>query len=247
MYIIRPSLRQLPFLTMAPPRTLVIVPVRNEALALPGVIAELQAFPELDVLIVDDCSTDASRECARGLNVQVLPLPLQLGAWGAMQTGMRYAWKHGYQQVITMDGDGQHHGQEIQTLLSHRMANPDVDVLIGSCVSRGSRLRRAAWHYFRALTGLGVSDITSGFRRYSRRAVELLISQEATLLEYQDVGVLLLLQQNGLKIQEVDVCMTTRRNGKSRVYSSWLMVGYYMLVTTVLSISKLKALKTPQG
>lgn len=220
--------------------TLVVVPVHNEAAALPGVIRELQLYPELDVLIVDDASTDGSLTVARASGARVLPLTLKLGAWGAMQTGIRYAHKHGYSHVITMDGDGQHHSHEIASLISTMRRHPEADVVIGACVVRGSRLRRIAWRFFRSITGIAIEDITSGFRLYNQRAIGELVKKQATLLEYQDVGVLLMLRSTGMKIIETDVSMTPRQNGKSRIYSSWLMVAYYMLVTTILSISKYK-------
>lgn len=219
---------------------LVVVPVFNEAASLPAVIRQLKLYPELDILVVDDASTDGSREAALSQNVRVLPLPIKLGAWGAMQTGIRYANRKGYTHVITMDGDGQHHSHEIANLISTMRLHPEADVVIGACVVRGSRLRRAAWRFFRSITGIGIEDITSGFRLYNQKAIRELVRSQATLLEYQDVGVLLMLKKVGLTILETDVSMTPRQNGKSRIYSSWLMVGYYMIVTTILSISKVK-------
>lgn len=218
--------------------TLVVMPVHNEAAALPGVLAELALQPDLDVLVVDDASSDGSLEIARAHGVRVLPLCLQLGAWGAMQAGLRYAARHGYHYVITMDGDGQHHSEEIPCLREALRHSPDANVVIGACVYRGSALRQAAWRYFRRLTGVGIEDLTSGFRLYTERAVQELTRREATLLEYQDVGVLLMLRAAGMKVIEQEVSMTPRQNGRSRIYSSWAMVAYYMVVTTILSVSK---------
>ena len=201
-------------------------------------LEELRLHPHIDVLVVDDSSSDDSLEIARAGGARVLPLCLKLGAWGAMQAGLRYAARHGYRYVITMDGDGQHHSHEILRLLEALRRDPEADVVIGACVDRGSALRHAAWRFFRRLTGVGIEDITSGFRLYNQRAVGALIRREATLLEYQDVGVLLMLKAAGMKVIEQDVSMTPRHSGKSRIYSSWAMVAYYMVVTTILSISK---------
>ena len=65
-----------------------------------------------------------------------------------------------------------------------------------------------------------------------------ILRREATLLEYQDVGVLVLLQSQGLTIEDVEVTMLPRRSGTSRVYHSWLIVFYYMCQTLLLSFSK---------
>ena len=92
-------------------------------------------------------------------------------------------------------------------------------------------------------SGLSLEDITSGFRVYNDQAIIELASWRATLLDYQDVGVLLLLQSKGLKIVDVKVKMQERQNGASRVFHSWLMVGYYMCQTLLLGLSKRRMAK----
>lgn len=223
---------------MAVPQTLIVIPVFNEEFAIPFVLEELSQLDNIDVLVVDDASTDNSFRVVREKSVKILPLRVKLGAWGAMQAGIRYALKHGYDTVITMDGDGQHHSHEVPKLLAAANANPDADVIIGECTGRGSRMRHIAWKFFRRITGVGIEDITSGFRLYRKQAIALLARKEATILEYQDIGVLLMLKSAGLKITEIRVSMTRRLSGKSHLFSSWGLVAYYMLVTTVLSISK---------
>jgi hypothetical protein len=95
-----------------------------------------------------------------------------------------------------------------------------------------------AWAYFRALTGLGVTDFTSGLRVYSERAIRVLASRDASLLDYQDIGVLMLLRQKGLVLHEAATEMSPRRNGASRVFSSWFTVARYMIATTVLCVAQ---------
>ena len=112
-------------------------------------------------------------------------------------------------------------------------------VVIGECVGRGSRYRRLAWRYFRVITGLSVEDLTSGLRVYGRRAMEVLSAREATMLEYQDVGVLLLMKEHGFPIHEVSIPMQERAVGGSHIFRSWLSVFYYMVYTSIMSLSKL--------
>jgi glycosyltransferase involved in cell wall biosynthesis len=165
----------------------------------------------------------------------VLHAPLWQGAWGAIQTGLRYAVRHGYEGVVTMDADGQHEPDYLPRLIE---ASRNADVVIAACPSRGSVLRHVAWRYFRLLTGFDIEDLTSGFRYYNASACRLLAGQEATLLDYQDIGVLLLLRNANLRVAEVAVPMNPRRSGISRVFSSWWTVGVYMAETSVLCLAR---------
>ena len=101
-------------------------------------------------------------------------------------------------------------------------------------------MRHVAWSYFRMLTGFNFDDLTSGFRYYNADAYRILATEEATLLDYHDIGVLLLLRASNLRIAEVAVGMTARRSGASRVFSSWWTVARYMAETTLLCLSHWK-------
>ncbi len=219
------------------PGVVVVIPAFNEAPTIARVVAEIKHSLDCDVVVIDDASHDATLATARAAGATVLPLPLQLGSWGATQTGLRYALRAGYDTVITMDADGQHLGKHLGDLLGP-LAAAEADVVIGACPGRASRARRVAWRWFRLLTGLRLEDITSGFRAYNRRAMVVLASAEASLLDYQDVGVLLILRYRGLHILEVPVAMRLRSEGASRVFSSWLVVAKYMLQTTLLSLAR---------
>jgi len=90
----------------------------------------------------------------------------------------------------------------------------------------------------RKVSGLPLEDLTSGFRVYDYRAIRRLAGWQATLLEYQDVGVLNTLQAAGLRIADVEVDMLPRRHGISRVFYSWASVVYYMAYTLLLGVTK---------
>ncbi len=214
---------------------LIIIPAHNEEKSIVDVILDIRQFLHWDIVVVDDASTDNTIAHVKQTDAKILPLGINLGAWGALQTGMRYALKKGYHQVVTMDADGQHLACEILKLFSKK---DKADVIIGNYTQRGSFARHIAWYFFRFMTQLKVEDLTSGFRLYQYPALRLLALKEATLLEYQDLGVLLLLRQQGVSIKEVDVVMKIRKDGHSRVYSSWFAVCYYLLHTTILCISK---------
>lgn len=219
---------------------LAVIPARNEASTVATVVDGVRAALGCTVLVVDDASTDATGANARAAGAELLTLPLGLGAWGATQAGIRYALRNGFAGVITLDADGQHLPESLPALFAAQ-ARGGANVVIGTCIERLSRSKRVAWRYLRALTGLGLGDFTSGLRLYDRGAIRILAGPTASLLDYQDVGVLMLLAKNGKAIEETPVPMLPRREGHSRVFASWPVVARYMLHTTVLCIAQIDA------
>lgn len=217
---------------------LVVMPARDEALTVGTVVDGVRRALGCRVLVVDDASTDETAAVARAAGASVITLPLGLGAWGATQAGIRYARRNGFSGVITLDADGQHLPESLPSLLAAQ-AESGANVVIGTCVDRLSRAKRIAWQYLRVLTGLGLADFTSGLRLYDASAIDVLAGQAASLLDYQDVGVLMLLSRSGLSISEAPVAMLPRRAGHSRVFASWYVVARYMMHTTVLCIAQL--------
>ena len=216
---------------------LAVIPARNESATVAIVVRGVIDTLGCDVLIVNDASTDDTAARARAAGATVIDLPLNLGAWGATQAGMRYAQRNRYERVITLDADGQHQPHTLPSLLK-AMDESKCDVVIGTYAQRLSAAKRFAWWYFRLLTGLPVQDFTSGLRAYGRRALRTLASREASLLDYQDMGVLMLLYEKGFQLREVQTVMSPRAVGKSRVFASWFVVARYMLHTTVLCFAR---------
>ncbi|WP_232525248.1 glycosyltransferase family 2 protein [Motilimonas pumila] len=214
-----------------------MIPAYNEQESIAAVITELKQAGFSHLYIVDDASTDETIEVAKSTGVTVIPLLRNLGAWKATQTGLRHVYHLGYSQAVTFDADGQHQASSIQALL-HTQWEQGSDVVIGSCSERGSASRQVAWQYFRMLTGLNIADLTSGLRLYNLSALRVLSANEATMLDYQDLGVLLLLRQAQLSIAEAKVTMRQRGDGISRIFSSWRAVIDYMLYSSFLCLSK---------
>lgn len=221
--------------TSASERLLIVIPAKDESASISGVVARLRTAGYPHIVVVNDQSTDNTATLAAAEGAAVLSPPLPLGAWGAMQTGIRFALRHGFTGVVTMDADGQHEISEIPSLLAQAAR---AEVVIGACPERGSPARKLAWAWFRKLTGFSLEDLTSGFRYYDRTAMELLTGGEATLLDYQDVGVLLMLRRHSMRIVEVPVAMSLRSAGKSRIFYSWLAVASYMLETSLLCLAR---------
>lgn len=220
-------------------RISIVIPAFNEAAIIGSVLREIRSKCPYEIFVVDDASTDDTIAVAEAAGAIVVPLASQLGAWGATQTGLRYALRSGFDTVVSMDADGQHEASSIAVLVAPVLSG-EADVVIGACTERGSTLRKIAWRMMKRVSGLSLEDITSGFRVYNYRSIKELASWRATLLDYQDVGVLMLLQSKGLRILDKPVPMQTRINGKSRIFHSWIIVGYYMSQTLVLGMSKRK-------
>ena len=228
-------LRPLP--TSLPRNPVVVIPAFNEEGSVGQVVAKVRASTRYPVIVVDDASTDLTRAEAEASGATVLPLVVNLGAWGATQTGIRYALRSGYDLAISLDADGQHDPEQIE-----RVAAPVLrgvaHVSIGAFPQRGSASRQVAWTLLRAVSGIRLEDLTSGFRAYGEDAMRELASWRATYLDFQDVGVLTLLIGKKLTLVDVPVTMDIRRNGHSRVFRTWLTVAYYMCHTVILGLTK---------
>ena len=222
--------------------TAVLIPAWNEEATVADVVSNIRANCPVDIIVINDASTDETADRAAVAGSTVLSLPVNLGAWGATQTGIRFALKKGYRQVVTIDADGQHLPSAIPDLLAPILSG-NADMVIGACTERGSHARKVAWRFFRNLTGLEIDDLTSGFRAYNLAAMKILSSKKATLLEYQDIGVLLLLIHSGLKIQEKQVPMRLRVSGSSKIFSSWFKVAEYLIINLILCTSHLMKVK----
>ena len=224
----------------------VIMPAHNEADDVGRVIHAIRSRCDYPVVVVDDASTDETAAVAREAGSIVIPLVYQLGAWGAIQAGMRWARGKGYDHVLTMDADGQHEAESIAAL-AQPVLEGRADIAIGTCPDRGSFMRHIAWMLMKRASGLTLEDITSGFRLYCGEAVDVLARKSATLLEYQDVGVLITLQEYGFRIVDVPVPMAPRRSGISRIFYSWRSVSYYMAHTLLLSVTKRRYRRRPRA
>lgn len=225
-------------------RTLVIMPAHNEAANLPTVLEELRAYqPTLDVVVVDDCSSDGTAAVATQLGVDVISLPCNLGYGGAVQTGFKYAVERGYDYGVTMDADGQHDPSGIPALLAPVIAG-EADVAVGSRFLGSGRyattwLKRAGMRFFAAIAAhcskRSVTDPTSGFQALNREVLGF-FARDNYPSDYPDADTLILLGYAGFRVVEVPVVMRERMAGTS-MHTSWKVIYYiFKMLLAVLIV-----------
>ena len=205
-------------------RRLAIVPAYNEAEAIETVISELRAFdPDLEIVVIDDGSSDGTGTRAAKTGAQVVNLPFNLGIGGAMQTGYQYARNRGFDLAIQVDGDGQHDPREIASLIEPILVG-DADMAVGTRFAGGRRYqppfaRRVGIRLFARVVSLivrqRVTDTTSGFRAVNRRGIALFASDYPH--DYPEVETTVLVHQHRLRMVEVPVNMRTRAVGRSSI------------------------------
>jgi glycosyltransferase involved in cell wall biosynthesis len=158
-------------------RLSIILPAKNEAEGLGRTLPQLRAlFPEAEIIVVDDGSTDATATIAAGHGVRVLSSPYSMGNGAAIKRGARAA---GGEVLVFMDADGQHDPQLIQALLEKLASGFDMVVGARNASGQANISRGAANAFYNRLaswmTGHHIADLTSGFRVvYAERFREFL-------------------------------------------------------------------------
>ncbi len=217
-------------------RLLAIIPVYNEW---PHLLPVLSGFRRLfsNILVVDDGSTDKSYLAELDTHgYEYLNFPFNFGHWNAIQAGFRYALAVGFEGVITCDGDGQHLPEEARKIGPY--LEQGYDVVIGEDNTRGNLTKQVCRRALSALSGLKIRDFTSGLRGYSRPAMETLLQEPFLNLDYQDLGVLFMAQQQGLKMVEVPVRMKERAGEESKVFPSLTSIFRYLIITLTFILVK---------
>ncbi len=227
-----------------------IIPALNEEAALGGVIKELRAWsPDVHILVVDDGSTDSTVDVARAAGVAVAPLVFNLGVGGALQTGFRYAVRHGFTRAIQFDGDGQHDASEIPTLLA--ALDEGADLVIGSRFATTGdgtysvgRIRGGAMRGLqlavRILGGRPFTDASSGFRAFSAPLLDFFAQRYPNEFLGDTAEALLLACRAGFDVVEVPVRMRARAggtpsNGRLKLAYHYVRVLVSMIGTSPLS------------
>jgi glycosyltransferase involved in cell wall biosynthesis len=227
--------------------TLVFIPAWNEAGNLPGVLDSLRGeLPDVDVLVVDDGSTDGTAAVARAHGAEVLSFGENLGLPEGIAAGYRWALEHEYAFCGRVDADGQHPPAELSRLLD--MVRADLcDVAVGSRFVAGEgyepyRYRPAAARRLgtavlrRAMApvlGRPFGDATSGLWAVNAAALPVLAKPFAT--EAPEVEALIRIADAGLRLDEVPVNMAERTGGESKLRGSKALKVVLTVTGTLLA------------
>ena len=194
-----------------------------------------------DVIVIDDGSTDMTKEICISNNIPHISLLHNLGIGGAVQTGYKYALLNKYDIAVQFDGDGQHDINYVKDIIMP-IESGESDMVIGSRFVDGksSKFKSSKSRQFgikiisffiKLVTGKRIHDTTSGFRAVNSKIIKLF--SESYPSEYPEPVSTVDIIKKGFKVKEVPVSMNERENGKSSIHS-WKNV-YYM-VNVILSI-----------
>ena len=206
------------------------------------------ACPDVDYVVVNDCSGDDTAKICEEHGYTYLNLPINLGIGGGMQTGYRYAAENGYDIAIQMDGDGQHNAEYIPDLIAP-IEKGEADLVIGSRFInkegfQTSGMRRAGINILNTVLRLcghvRVTDATSGFRAASRGVITFFAHNYAQ--DYPEPESIIAVNASGFKVKEVPVIMNERTAGVSSI-SPWKSVYYMIKVTLAIVIYRIAGKK----
>lgn len=226
-------------------KTIVIIPAYNESENIVNTVTALQTTcPEVDYVIINDCSTDNTAAICEAHGFNYINLPINLGIGGGMQTGYRYAYENGYDVAIQFDGDGQHNAEYIKDLIAP-IEEGEADLVIGSRFidKKGfqtSFMRRVGINLLGATLKLcgrvKITDATSGFRAASRDVIAFFSKHYAQ--DYPEPESIIAVRVSGLRVKEVPVVMNERTAGVSSI-STWKSVYYMIKVTLAILIYRI--------
>ncbi|MDQ0724088.1 glycosyltransferase involved in cell wall biosynthesis [Paenibacillus sp. W4I10] len=228
-------------------KILLVIPAYNEQDNIVELINNIKkiGIENLDILVVNDCSSDKTQLMCSELRVDIINLPCNLGIGGAVQTGYKFAHNNDYDIAIQVDGDGQHRPEYIEKLLQP-IIERNVDLVIGSRYIKkegfqSTFLRRVGINYFSkllfTLTGQLITDPTSGFRACNKRVIEIFSKRYP--VDYPEPESIMYLKRNMYVIEEIPVVMKSRGSGTSSITPFKSM--YYMLkVSMAIMIDKLR-------
>jgi glycosyltransferase involved in cell wall biosynthesis len=211
---------------------LICIPTYNEASnILPLVQRVHEAAPDADVLVIDDASPDGTGELVRDqmlkdARLEIMSRPGKLGLGTAYMAGFAYGLQHGYASVLTMDSDFSHPPERIPALMAAVDAGAHLAVgsryVPGGAIQGWAPGRRVlsgtANFVARQLLRLHTHDCTGGFRCYSLRALQFLVTQPLRSSGYSAlVELLTRCERAGLTIVELPITFTDRTVGQSKI------------------------------
>lgn len=217
-------------------KALIIIPCFNEEQNIVPLLHDLKQVEientDLFFLPVNDGSSDNTLSNIKANSSTHLHLVNNLGIGGAVQSGIKYAYRNNFDFAIQMDGDGQHPPSELNKIIQHTQ-HANLDLCIGSryLSSEGFQstyLRKFGIHFLNKLifvtTGKKIYDCTSGYRLYNQKALTLFSKYYPD--KYPEPESLVYALLHKLTVGEVGVEMKERKDGVSSI--SGFSTLYYM-------------------
>ena len=215
-------------------KKLIIIPAYNESANIEKTVASIKKDAKgFDYVIINDCSVDNTRKICEDNGFNIVNLPINLGIGGAVQTGYRYAYEHGYDVAVQVDGDGQHDPEFLDTMAVY-LIDHNLDMVIGSRFIekkgfQSSYTRRMGIRFFTGLIKLmtrkTITDPTSGLRMIGRNAMGLLAYDYPR--DYPEPESVVAILRRNMKVEEIPVVMKAREGGVSSI--SLKKSVYYMI------------------
>jgi glycosyltransferase involved in cell wall biosynthesis len=198
----------------------VVVPAFNEEQTIQEVVLGLRRLCP-NVIVVNDCSTDATAVLARAAGAGLVSHPINLGQGAALQTGITFALQKGASHLVTFDADLQHRPDDIPTLLD-ALANSGADFALGSRfigsatdIDTSRRLLlKAAVLFTRFTTGLKITDTHNGLRAMTRRGASTLQIRQNRMAHASEI--LQQIAKSGLPYVEVPVIVRYTNYSKAK-------------------------------
>ena len=227
-------------------KKLIIIPAYNEQESIKKTVEDImEKAPHFDYIVINDCSTDKTKEICETEEFNVIHLPVNLGIGGAVQTGYLYAARNGYDIAVQVDGDGQHDPQFLSKMADYMEAE-HADMVIGSRFIdkegfQSSGARRVGIKYFtmliKLLTGTKITDPTSGLRMVNREIIEFFAEEYPK--DYPEPESVVAILRRKKKVLEIPVIMRERRGGVSSI--SMKKSVYYMIkVSLAILIERIR-------
>ena len=222
-------------------KRLIIIPAYNEEGSILKTISAIkESNCDFDQVVINDCSNDSTLKLCMENGISVINLPINLGIGGAVQTGYKYAAMNGYDYAVQIDGDGQHDPAYLGMMFD-TMINEKADMVIGSRFIekegfQSSTARRFGISFFsgliKLLTGVTVTDPTSGMRLVNRSIIELFARDYPR--DYPEPESIVAVLKRKHKVVECPVVMKKRQAGQSSINIRSSV--YYMIKVSIAII-----------
>lgn len=223
-------------------RILVLIPAFNEEKCISNAVNLVLKYNQgIDILVVNDGSTDKTTEKVKETKAVLINHPYNLGYGVAVQTGYKYALENNYDIVAQVDADGQHDPRYISEMVK-LLKRRKLDIVVGSRFLErtgyhASLTRRIGMVFFSYIvgfvTGRKVTDSTSGYQVIDKNVLPFLVS-DFFPCDYPDADLLIMLYFAGFKVDEIPMKMDENKTGKSMHGS--LTHNFYYILKMCLSI-----------